>query len=113
MIQLDLSYLNTISGGDKAFINDMLKMFLTTTFPEMEMLKKHASDEAWELFGSAAHKMKAPIQMLGVPVVSDLILDLELIGKHRTDIDTVPSKVQELEGYIQELERQITAIIQA
>lgn len=113
MIQLDLSYLNTISGGDKAFINDMLKMFLNTTFPEIELLKKHANDQAWELFGSTAHKMKAPIQMLGVPVVSDLVLELEQIGKHRTDLDTVPSKVQTLEGYIKELERQITAMIQA
>ena len=113
MIQLDLTYLNTISGGDQAFIHEMLKMFLTTTFPEMEALKQHASEGTWDLFGSTAHKMKAPIQMLGVPAVADLVFDLEHIGKSKIGVEGVSQKVQLLEEYIKELEIEINKILNA
>lgn len=110
---LDLSYLETISGGDKAFINEMLNMFLSSTFPEFENLQQYARQKAWAEVGSTAHKMKAPIQMLGVPEVSALILEIEMLGKHQKDLDKADEKIALLGTYLRDMEIAIKAIINA
>lgn len=113
MIQLDLTYLETISGGDQSFIKEMLTMFLSSTFTEITELKEHAVAGNWEKMGSTAHKMKAPLQMLGVPVVSDLVLELELMGKTKQETELAVQKVDALTGYIQQLETDIRKVIEA
>jgi HPt (histidine-containing phosphotransfer) domain-containing protein len=113
MSKIDLSYLETISGGDKSFIDDMLKMFLTNTFPEVEQLKKHAEEKQWELMGGTAHKMKAPIQMLGVPKISAMVIELEQIGKTQSNTDDVVSKIDILKDHIKVLETEINQYLQA
>ncbi|MES2558948.1 MAG: Hpt domain-containing protein [Bacteroidota bacterium] len=113
MIQLDLSYLETISGGDQAFIKEMLTMFLSSTFPEIEELREYAAKGEWDKLGTTAHKMKAPLQMLGAPIVSELVLELELMGKSKQHTNTAVQKVETLAGYILELETDIRKVIEA
>jgi HPt (histidine-containing phosphotransfer) domain-containing protein len=113
MIKIDLSYLQSISGGDKAFINEMLTMFLNTTFPDIEQLKTLAASKQWEQMSSIAHKMKAPIQMLGVPQVSALVLDIEQTGRAKKDTDAAEQKIAELAMYITQMEKQIAEILAA
>lgn len=91
----------------------MLKMFLTNTFPEIDQLKRHAESGQWEQMGGTAHKMKAPIQMLGVPDISALVLELEQIGKTQTNTDGVMNKIDVLRGYIKSLETEINQYLQA
>lgn len=113
MIQLDLSYLETISGGDQSFIKEMLTMFLNNTFTEITELREHAVGGNWDKMGSTAHKMKAPLQMLGVPVVTNLVMELELMGKTQKQTETAVQKVDALAGYIQQLETDIRKIMEA
>jgi HPt (histidine-containing phosphotransfer) domain-containing protein len=112
MIKLDLTYLESISGGDKAFIADMLNMFLTNTFPEMVQLKEQAEQGQWEQMGGIAHKMKAPIQMLGVADVSTLVLELEQMGKTRTNTDQALEKIAKLKVYVEQMEEEINRYLQ-
>lgn len=113
MIKLDLSYLESISGGDRAFIDDMLKMFLTSTFPEVAHMEAQAQNGQWELMGGTAHKMKAPMQMLGVPEVATLVLELEQSGKNKTETEHAVSRINQLKEYIKELETEINRYLQA
>jgi HPt (histidine-containing phosphotransfer) domain-containing protein len=113
MNKIDLSYLESISGGDKAFIDDMLKMFLSNTFPEIEQLKTQAEAGQWELMGGTAHKMKAPMQMLGVPDISALVLELEQIGKSKANTEGIMDKIETLKGHIKGLETEINQYLQA
>jgi HPt (histidine-containing phosphotransfer) domain-containing protein len=104
MLKLDLTYLESISGSDKVFINEMLTLFITSTFPELEQLKHHANERSWDLMSSTAHKMKAPIQMLGIPEVSALIISIETLGKTNPSVMDITPKMEQLELYIHELE---------
>lgn len=113
MIQLDLSYLEMISGGDQSFIKEMLTMFLNSTFTEISELKEHAVTGNWEKMGTTAHRMKAPLQMLGVTEVSNLIMELELMGKSKENTESAVQKVTVLEGYIKQLEADIRKVIEA
>jgi HPt (histidine-containing phosphotransfer) domain-containing protein len=111
MFKIDLTYLETISGGDQLFIEEMLTMLLNTSFTEITVMKQQAEGAQWAELGSTAHKMKAPIQMLGVDPVSELILDLERSGKGQTHTESIPEKVTLLESYLTELKQQIETLI--
>jgi len=73
---IDLSYLNEISGGDQGFINEMLELFINSTATEAPLFKQHLAKLDYEAIGHLAHKMKAPIQMLGANNLFLLIRDL-------------------------------------
>ena len=105
MIKPDLVYLESISGGDKDFITSMLNLFIVNTYPELDLLKQSAENQRWQEMGSIAHKMKAPIQMLGVPPISDLVLEIEMMGKRGVDTVSAVPKIQELENQLQELRK--------
>ncbi len=113
MIKLNLTYLDSISGGDKAFMHEMLTMFLVNTFPEWVQLKQYAQNGMWDQMGGIAHKMKAPMQMLGVPEASDLVIELEHIGKNKTGTETALPKIEQLSALIQEMEVEIKRMLEA
>ncbi len=103
MIQPNLTYLESIAGGDKRFINEMLQMILDNTLPEVEILKTHALNKEWTALGSTAHKMKAPLQMLGIPQISECIIELEQMGKQQRMFEGVGSKILELDALLKEI----------
>lgn len=107
---IDLTYLKTIAGDDEVFINEMLNMFLTTTPPELINIEKFYQAGDYHMMGSAAHKIKAPIQMLGDETTTNLLIEIEhiaksgqnkeklsdIIGETRNRISTLLSEVKEL-----------------
>lgn len=111
MFKIDLTYLETISGGDREFIHEMLKMLLNSTFTEMDAIKRHAAAGQWVEMGNLAHKIKAPIQMLGVSEVSNLILEVEQQGKNQNDTQTIRDKVALLDSYMTELSGQVQQLL--
>jgi len=111
MAQIDLSYLNSVSGGDQAFVNEMLKMIMSNTFPEIEKLKKAQKLNRWGEISVIAHKIKAPIQMLGVPVLSDLITEIERHGKVLLNPELLAEKIPLLEILIIEITEEIEEIL--
>ncbi len=113
MIKLNLTYLETISGGDNTFIHEMLSMFLSNTFPELTQLKEYAQKGMWEQMSGIAHKMKAPMQMLGVEEASELVVQLELIGKSKAGTENALSKIEQLAVMIGEMEMEIRQILGA
>ena len=111
MIKLNLTYLESISGGDKVFIHEMLAMFLSNTFPELMQLKEYAQNGMWDQMSGIAHKMKAPMQMLDVPEASELVLQLEMIGKSKEATETALAKIEQLSALIQQMEVEIRQIL--
>ena len=103
MFKIDLTYLENISAGDKAFVAEMLAMLQKNTLPEIEILKQLVNEKDWEKVRASAHKMKAPIEMLGIPEVSNIIMEIELQTKTQTSLETLPAKVLNLESQFAEL----------
>jgi HPt (histidine-containing phosphotransfer) domain-containing protein len=112
MFKIDLTYLENISAGDKAFVAEMLAMLKKNTIPEIHTLKQSVGQKDWEKARASAHKMKAPIEMLGVPPVSTLIMEIEQSTKEQKDLETLPSKVSTLETHLAELDNQLTQQIE-
>jgi HPt (histidine-containing phosphotransfer) domain-containing protein len=96
---IDLSYLQEISGGDSSFIKEMLELYVNTTAQEASLFPALLSSGDINGIGNLAHKMKAPIQMLGANELFNVIRNLEQIGKNgqpTEEIEPLIEKAQEL-----------------
>lgn len=111
MSKLDLTYLNEISGGDKNFIREMLDLFVVTTASEAEQYDSLLANSEYERIGGLAHKMKAPVQMLGANDLFETIRSLEISGKERSNIDQIPSLIAKVKTEIASLKDEIVEVL--
>lgn len=111
MSNIDLTYLNEISGGDNAFIKEMLDLFLNTTAIEVSEFDTLLANQNYEGIGQLAHKMKAPIQMLGASVLFEKVRTLEMIGKGKDNLESVPGLINEIKASIENLKTEISNLM--
>ncbi len=92
----DLAMVETISGGDKAFVKKMVQLFIDTIPQTMQDMEKAAASEQWEATGKLAHKMKSTIDSMGIVSLKAEIRTLEANGKASESVDQIPGQVQHI-----------------
>lgn len=102
-MQLDLTYLESVSGGDSAFIKEILQMFITHTLPDSALLKQQIEAGEWSKVSSTAHKMKSSISMLGDPELNERIIRLEQAARTTTELDQISEMYSELQMQLQKI----------
>ncbi len=112
MSNIDLTYLNEISGGDSAFIREMLDLFVNSTAIEVTDFDKLLTEKDYEGIGKLAHKMKAPIQMLGANTLFEKVRTVENQGKNKLNIETIPTLINEIKLLIEELKVEIGKLLE-
>ncbi|MCU0422007.1 MAG: Hpt domain-containing protein [Bacteroidia bacterium] len=105
--KIDLSYLLTVGGDDMEFVREMLDMFLNSAPIEVNNISTHFASGDYQAMASAAHKIKAPIQMMGEHEMADIIIQIETIGKNNEGIAELPNLIAKLKI---ELEKVIVKI---
>lgn len=108
---IDLSYLQEISGGDASFIKEMLELYINTTAQEANLFNDLLQRNDWEGIGHLAHKMKAPIQMLGANDLFNTIRTIENNGKNGTDLHEMPALIEKVQALVKESITEIEALI--
>jgi len=102
-----LDQLEAMSSGDEAFINKMVDMFIHMTPEAVDRMVTALAEDDLEDLGSAAHKIKPSIDMMGITSLRQKIRDLEQWGKNRLNVDQIPDLLNEvietLNGVIQQL----------
>lgn len=93
-------YLNEISGGDKDFQREIIHTFLEEMVSEMDKIRSALSAGQWETLGGLAHKIKAPIGMLCVDSMKQLVLKVEKNAKAGVGLDELPADVNQLLAYL-------------
>jgi HPt (histidine-containing phosphotransfer) domain-containing protein len=94
--KIDLSYLKTIAGNDNVFIEEMLGMILKSVPKEIENMQQHFDAGNYLLMASAAHKIKAPLQMIAEDEMVELILLIETTGRKSLDVSAIPQMLDRL-----------------
>ncbi|HCY42496.1 MAG TPA: hypothetical protein DHV48_14260 [Prolixibacteraceae bacterium] len=61
---IDLQELKQILGGDDAFLNEMLKIFIRSSEETLEILHLNYLSSNWTAIGESAHKLAAPAKHL-------------------------------------------------
>ena len=91
-----LAQLESLSGGDEAFVNKMVDMFLELTPQTIAVLKESYAEDKLETLGGAAHKIKPTIDMMGIETLRQSIRDLEQYGKNRSHLELIPGLLTEV-----------------
>lgn len=111
MATLNLTYLNGIAAGDTAFVKEILAMICSTSLTEFVLLKQAYDGADTIKIGAIAHKLKAPLQMLGDAELNEWIVAIESQSK----LNLLPDAVvlQLLENRINELALEIEHFLNA
>ncbi len=83
-IIVDLNYLKSFSGGDTAFVEEMINLFLSEAPGNISMLERFLSNKEWIRLGKLGHKMKPNFQMLGMKKQHEIAYHIETMGKEDT-----------------------------
>jgi HPt (histidine-containing phosphotransfer) domain-containing protein len=97
---IDLSYLREISGGDASFIKEMLELYVNTTAQEAILFNNLLQNQNYEGISNLAHKMKAPIQMLGANELFNLIRTVENNSKNGVDLNQLPEQISSIQQLV-------------
>lgn len=89
--ELDLTYLETISEGDKEFIADILTTFLEEVPKDMEQVKQALAAKDNVQVGKMAHKVKATLHLLGLEELKSLALKIEQTAKSDPNHAEIPT----------------------
>lgn len=108
---IDLSYLQEISGGDSSFIKEMLELYVNTTAQEALQFTELFNNGDINGIGHLAHKMKAPIQMLGANELFNTIRTLEQIGKTGQNSGEISTLIEKAQTLVKESIEEIQQIL--
>jgi CheY-like chemotaxis protein len=103
----DLTMVQTISGGDSAFIKKMVQIFLDTIPPSIDQLKDELQKQNWDALSKLAHKMKSTIDSMGIDRLKDVIRTIEANGKQKNDLDSLPAQVMQVDDVLNDCIQQL------
>lgn len=87
MEQPNLSYINTLSGGDKEFEAQLLDVVKKEFPTEKETYYKNLNNKNYKLAAENVHKLKHKISILGLSKSYDIAIDYENnLLDHNTDL---------------------------
>jgi PAS domain S-box-containing protein len=96
----DLSMVQSVSGGDEAFIKKMVALFIETVPQNVEELSKATQAENWEQVGKTAHKLKSTVDSMGIKSIRQEIRAVEANAKQKSSLQDVPSLVKKIADVI-------------
>lgn len=96
----DLSIVQSVSGGDKAFIKKMILLFMETVPANVEELGQALKTENWEQVGKMAHKLKSTVDSMGIKSIHGDIRVVETNAKQQTHLGEIPAIIARIEKTI-------------
>ncbi|HTB24070.1 MAG TPA: response regulator [Puia sp.] len=107
----DLTMIQSVSGGDKAFIKKMILLFIETVPQNVQELVDSTERKNWEQVSKMAHKLKSTIDSMGIRTIHDQIRSVEMNAKNQEHLELMPNMVQQIESVvsvcIQQLHREV------
>ncbi len=87
---VDLTYITELSRGNKAFIKEIISIFLTENPGEIDILEKAVADNDFELVKTTAHKLKSTLPFLGLDrVVGQDVFEMEYLATQRSNMPKI------------------------
>lgn len=70
-VNIDLSYLENMSGGDKGLMKEMIEIFKEQVPEFVTDMKRCLETENWKNLASVAHKAKSSIAIIGITKLTE------------------------------------------
>jgi CheY-like chemotaxis protein len=88
----NLTYLKSISDGNKEFLKDIISTFNEQTPPLLKEMEEAAKNNDWEILGDLAHKVKPNLTLLGITQLGPLVLSIEADGRANESTATLATR---------------------
>ena len=108
----DLSIVQSVSGGDKAFIKKMILLFMETVPQNVNELTNALKTENWEQVGKMAHKLKSTVDSMGIKSIHTDIRTVESNAKQQKNLSEIAGLTSKIESIISECIDQLQAELQ-
>lgn len=103
----DLSTLKRLTAGDVGFMEKMIVLF-TQNMPVLQSeLMQAAKRNNWPEIQHVAHKLKAPLQMMGIEDLNATVLQIEKNAKHKTSMLQTQEMIANVNSALDECINQI------
>ena len=87
---VDLTYLTAISKGNKAFINEMIGIFLTENPKEICGLENAIKTQDFIEIKEEAHKMKSTIPFVGIDkLIEKDLVEIERLALEKSGLEKI------------------------
>jgi HPt (histidine-containing phosphotransfer) domain-containing protein len=87
---VDLTYVNELSRGNKAFIKEIIKLFLLENPQEMSLLEKGINANDFDQVKTTAHKLKSTLPFIGLDkIVGNEVIEMETLAGNRSHMDQI------------------------
>ena len=90
----DLTMIHGLSGGDEAFIRQMVELFVDTMPASMLEFQTTLQDQEWEAMGKLAHKLKSTTGSMGMDSIKEEMRMVEINCKKKENLEETPALVQ-------------------
>lgn len=102
-LQIDLTYLNDIAGGDAEFMIDMIDIFIEQTPVYTEQLIQAVDAKDWKTVGDIAHKIKPTLAFMGVNKAKDQMAAIEQNARTESNLEEIPNDFAEIKAVCESL----------
>lgn len=94
--ELDLSYLEEVTGGSSEMIVEMLQLFVNDTPDQLSNLERNVKDGDWDAVRAEAHKLKPTFQYVGMDDTHMLVAEVETKARNREQTERIPELIDSI-----------------
>lgn len=95
----NLDYLKRVSGNNEEFIREMIQTFVTSLPQTTDGMTEAVAKGDWDALSRIAHQVKPSFTLMGLDQLREKASLIEEQSKTRTDLNTLPQRVQEFMDY--------------
>lgn len=92
---IDLSFLETFTGGNKEKMAKYIGIFLQLCPGQLDTMKKHQEAGDYNGLRATAHALKPQITYMGIKAGEDLIKRIEKHAGEKFEVEKLPSMLDE------------------
>jgi HPt (histidine-containing phosphotransfer) domain-containing protein len=94
--ELNLAYLEMISGGNAALKDKIIQLLIDETPDELYNLRQVTREKNWKRVRAVAHKMKSGVTYLGLSKALERTKRIEEYAASETHLDKIPELVEKI-----------------
>lgn len=98
---IDLTFLNSFTGGSQEKNSKYIKMFLLNAPSLMSAIEENLKKEDWSSLKSSAHSLKPQISYMGIKSAEELIKSIEHDASEKINLSTISEKIKSLRDILE------------
>jgi HPt (histidine-containing phosphotransfer) domain-containing protein len=111
-MNIDLSYLREMSGGNKELIVEMINIFTSQVKEFGNEMDELLKNNQFELLGKLAHKAKSSVSIMGLADLAVRLKDLENAANQGKKIETYAPIIDSFKNTTSEAVKELEVVAQ-